>query len=750
MAVDKNAWSIRAEKSVVDNNIDWGTVASKVTTELETIRDDRQTRKDAIDEATNSMMNELAKGEDINNATLSTALIDGGQSASEALQIQVNLMKKGLIKPKDYKVFLQKQQNAYTNLKNVVQNWDKWETKSSERLAVDPNTGLVMASALERDFNESTSAFGNMENVKFIPTETGGMEAVRLIEDPNCSKDDKDAGTCNMVLPNRQDNPDNFMNPNVVGTRQNFQQNTLDINAAMKGQVDALGAFLETSGGSIFKSINDLRESEKYTTAKKLSVDAILAGGDLSLANVAGSMGYRFAQSEEQKKKIMEESGLDESKIIMYTSTDGKPKFKKDAFKNVTDGVLTGEEAMRSYLGDKFDVQLADETKLVKGLGRDDGDKRLREDVILDEKEKTLGTDIRNLNNILTSEDPDDVQGNLEALIESYNQQARDKGKYDERGISGYVLNDGVIQFKFKNGDVSNEIARQTAGPDGIPGNEDDVDVAINNQIYQLGQLLDPDMFTNQVQVDDWITGNSEDFQIGTQRGLSGEQIDEYLLDETNKKNVIKNWQESNKKNKGKTPTAKQLRNHAEDMFEDSLDVDFQMKDYNYDEVTAASTMTEGINVGTSTRKKIADGYDDEEIKPVQFKNNMLTQINKMLPKELIEDLKSEGGNIEVIQTGGTGTDKTKWNNSSVDGQRNDIEFTFTFTEPDGTIKDFVMDQAKLKELTGFDDMGDISFATIYLVLEKEFVQGIKSWGKGFRGSKRGQSGKIGRTKFNG
>ena len=121
MAVDKNAWSIRAEKSVVDNNIDWGTVASKVTTELETIRDDRQTRKDAIDEATNSMMNELAKGEDINNATLSTALIDGGQSASEALQIQVNLMKKGLIKPKDYKVFLQKQQNAYTNLKNVVQ-----------------------------------------------------------------------------------------------------------------------------------------------------------------------------------------------------------------------------------------------------------------------------------------------------------------------------------------------------------------------------------------------------------------------------------------------------------------------------------------------------------------------------------------------------------------------------------------------------------------------------------------------------
>ena len=59
------------------------------------------------------------------------------------------------------------------------------------------------------------------------------------------------------------------------------------------------------------------------------------------------------------------------------------------------------------------------------------------------------------------------------------------------------------------------------------------------------------------------------------------------------------------------------------------------------------------------------------------------------------------------------------------------------------------MDQKKLKELTGFDDMGDISFAEIYLVLEKEFVEKIKGWGKGFRGSKRGQSGQVGKRTFN-
>ena len=159
---DPKTWSVRAEKDVQKNTIDWGTVAADITTGIEAIRDDRATRKGAIDEATSKMMAELAKGENINNATLSTALIDGGQSATEALQIQVDLMKKGLIKPKDYKIFLQKQQNAYTNLKGVISNWDAWETKSRERLATDPKTNLQIASQLEQDFNISTSAFVNM------------------------------------------------------------------------------------------------------------------------------------------------------------------------------------------------------------------------------------------------------------------------------------------------------------------------------------------------------------------------------------------------------------------------------------------------------------------------------------------------------------------------------------------------------------------------------------------------------------
>ena len=510
MAVDKNAWSIRAEKSVVDNNIDWGTVASKVTTELETIRDDRQVRKDAIDEATNSMMNELAKGEDINNATLSTALIDGGQSASEALQIQVNLMKKGLIKPRDYKIFLQKQQNAYTNLKNVVQNWDKWETKSNERLAQDPNSGLIIASVLERDFNSATSAFGNMENVKFIPTETGGMEAVRLIESPDCSEEDKAAGTCSMVMPNRQDNPDNFMNPNVVGTRQKFEQNTLDINAAMKGQVDALGAFLRTEGGAIFKSTNDFIQSPKYKNAKRLSIDAILAGGKLSLANVAGSMGYRFAQSEEQKEKMMREEGVSGSKIIMYTSTDGKPKFADGAFNIVTDGDAFGAEAMRSYLGDKFDVQLADETKLVKGLGRNEPD---TVDKKLKEIEKQTGNYIKSFDKILTSKNQGEVESALDGFIQDYNGKITAGGKGLK--IKDVIFTGDLIQLVYE--DDSKSTGIQRTYDDDNDASTPNIKTDIADQIYRLGEELEPGAFNNIQDVKEWLS-NNPDYTVGDAR----------------------------------------------------------------------------------------------------------------------------------------------------------------------------------------------------------------------------------------
>lgn len=719
---DKDFWSIRAEKSVVDNNIDWSTVASKVTTELETIRDERQQRKDAIDEATNSMMNELAKGEDINNATLSTALIDGGQSASEALQIQVDLMKKGLIKPKDYKIFLQKQQNAYTNLKNVVQNWDKWDTKSRERLAVDPNTNQQIASQIEIDFNESTSAFGNMENIKFIPTETGGMEAVRLVDD----------GSGNMVLPNRQDHPDNFMNPNVIGARQRFELNRINIPTAMKAQVDALGAFLETDGGRIFKSTNDLRQSDKYQDSKRLSINAVLGGepgkrNAMASANVAGNMGYRFAQSEQQKKKMMEEEGIAADMIIMYTSTDGSPKFADDAFDNID---------LEGYLGDQFDILLADETKLTKGI---DPTKPTREEVIVDEKEKKLGTDIRNLNNILTSEDPDDVQGNLEALIESYNATAREKGKYGERGIVGYVLNDGEIQFKFANGDVSNSIARQTNGPDGLPNTGDEVDVAINNQIYQLGQLLNPTMFQNQVEVDDWIA-NDDDFVLGTQRGITKKQVEELLKDPERKADVIKNWQESNPKNKGKQPSPTQLRQHAEDMFEDSLDVDFQMKDYDYDTNSVSSETMKTIPVDGVKRTSPADGTGDEEITVEQFAKEMLMATKKMLPQALQDDLRAAGGDISVDILGGTG---------GFDDNQDDVNIKLTFKNPDGTVETFTIDKNSMSELTGEEDIGEISFNEYFKTLDAEFVTKIKDWGKKFRGSKRGQSGKIGKKKFN-
>ena len=730
---DPKTWSVRAEKDVQKNTIDWGTVAADITTGIEAIRDDRATRKGAIDEATSKMMAELAKGENINNATLSTALIDGGQSATEALQIQVDLMKKGLIKPKDYKIFLQKQQNAYTNLKGVISNWDAWETKSRERLATDPKTNLQIASQLEQDFNISTSAFGNMENVKFIPTTTGGMEAVRLIEEP--------PGSGNFVMPDRKKNPDNFMNPNSVGTRQNFQLNTVNVNAGMTDYSAGLGTLileekLSGSGSRIFKTMEDIRLHPDYDGTKQDAIDSFITN-DIAKANVLGTMraangkGYRFAGSEEQKNKMMEE-GVDAANIIMYTSENGNPVFGPDAFSAVDQDIV-------DFLGGQFDSKLAQKTELEGGIDPIQPKAKSTADAVLEKEQKELGTNIRNLNNILTSDDPDDVQGNLETLIEQYNQKLAAKGKQPGRKIIGYTLNDDIIQFKYADKTNSNAINRQGGGADGdILTLEDNETVGINNQIYQLGVALDGQMFNNQIVVDDWISQNK--FETGGQRGISTEQAEELLLVPDQRKLIIESWKGEN--GMSSVPTEQELIDHAQVMNQDSLDVSYSMDDYDYDnKSTDVGTMTE-ITVRGDQQKTVASGVGGDEIKAKELETAMFRNINAMLTPQFQKDLKAVGGGIEVKQTRGKSSE-------GVDNQgANQVQYEIVFKDATGAEQIFKINDANVLKYTGVNRLIDLSFNQLFVMIKDEFVDKIaKPWGKTYRATKRGSTGQIGKKK---
>jgi len=724
---DKNFWSVRGEKSVAETQIDWSAVSKDVTTTLETIRDERAAAKQAIEDSTNEMMKELMKGEDINNATLSTALIDGGQSGADALQVQFDLLKKGLIKPKDYKIFMQKQQNAYTNLKNVVTNWDAWDTKSKERLAIDPATGLQIASQLEQDFNISTSAFGNMENVKFIPTEDGGMEAVRFIYDE---------ATQQYVMPDRDKNPENFMNPNVIGARQRFEMNTTDITTSMKKQTDALGQFLreeQIRSGRIFQSVEDFKDSPNYLSAKEAAIKA-LATTDLQKANIAGQMGYRFAMSEDQKEKMISE-GVDASKIIMYKANDGRPSFADDAFDNV---------GIEEFLGNRFDSQLTDTLKLEKGI---DPIKPSASETLIEQKEEKKGTTIRDYNKILTSDNLDDVQTSLEGLIQSYNQGVREEGgKGAGKAIVSYELTDNAIIFKYADGSASDPIERIDPGPDGKFGTDDDVIVDMSAQIYAMSEALTPDIFDNSTEVTDWITENN--FEVGDQRRVTAEEAKEMLAGEngqTIRDNAIARIRaKKNEKEEGSgdnyNPSEEEIIRDIVQSGKDAFSVTLGgAEPYNIDETANAETFSAGLQIDGSTRTDMLAGTFNPPLNLIS--NSLLTALGQMLPTELIDDMRKKGLTLDVNLI-----DLDADENANTD--KGKMVFTFGKKGQAG-YQEFVLDFSDPSEFGG-TEMGEIPFNVILKNAEDGFIKRILDYANEQRGQKTQKGGIGGKKKFNG
>ena len=679
---DKNFWSVAGEKSVADTQIDWGTVSKDITTKLETIRDERQTAKTLIDEATNTLMQELNKGENINNATLSTALIDGGQSAVEALQIQVDLMKRGLIKPKDYKIFMQKQQNAYTNLKNVTKNWDAWDTKSKERLAIDPNTGLQIASQLEQDFNISTSAFGNMENVKFIPTEDGGMEAVRLI---------KNETTGRYELPDRDTNPENFMNPNAIGIRQNFQMNTTDITTSMKKQTDALGEFIraeESRSGRIFTSIEDFKDSPNYLTAKEDAIKA-LATTSLQKANIAGQMGYRFAMSEKQKADMIAE-GADPSKIIMYSSNDGRPSFKDDAFDNV---------GIDEFLGNRFDSQLADTMKLERGLAEPRS--KSAAEITKDKMDEDTGNFIKTFDKILTSTDQGEVMSALDGLVADHNTNVQSSGK--GKTIVDVIFNKDMIQFIYSDGTSSPGVKRTTVDINDADGDGDKTDLIktdIKDQIYRLGEELSPNAFNNIQDVNEWL-GNNPDYQVGNPRD------------------------------------------------KDALTVNYGEEDYNYESeevLKPGSTLMNKQEYG-------GDVYEDpnsgSNMSVTAVKETLANIINDMLPQTLRDDLQKDGFKFMIVSKNvGNNSDEM------YDSDNRDGKFVIRLVDENGDVVDGLTQTIGFKSIADKYDAGsfgtnagEVKFSEYAKEIDDNFLKALRPWASK-RKTNRASSGAIDTSQY--
>ena len=339
-----NKYSVYAQRNVESTQVDWNKIAGELTKGAEAIRDERQVRKDAIDTETQNSMEQLSKVEGANNQDAASLLINGSSMSVEALRVQTDMLKRGLIKPKDYKLFMQQQKTGYANLNTAVKGWDKWATEAKERLKTAEGTLGPKAGGLEIYQNNLTSALGNLKNKKLWSNPINGqLQLVTM---------GKDKGGSYNVMPDYYKNKAAYQNPNTMNDLMKYQQDRFDLKNATKGITSKVGQIIKAfvsgpkynvlTGGGAIKTVSDFRQFGEfgsdlkgnkitYDQWKEKQIDTITGRiGDESNENAAqvlfNSGGYKYAQTIEEFRE--DNPNLDESYWIETDNSGSRPEIK--------------------------------------------------------------------------------------------------------------------------------------------------------------------------------------------------------------------------------------------------------------------------------------------------------------------------------------------------------------------------------------------------------------------------------------
>ena len=252
----KNKFSIYA--GLGDSpDINWSQVASTLSQGLQGVLEKKKAERKAIDEATNKQMEALNELPDVNSRSLGRVVIEASAQSKEELRMRMDLVRRGLSKPTDYKVFMQEQKNGYSSFSNIVKTYDKWYTDAKTK--VDDGT----ATALHIATMKQIESFGNLNDKKIYTNPANGQLQVVTME--------KDADGKYTKMPSSKKNPDNFQNPgNVLSLMTYDGGERVDLGVETKKITDELAVIIDSqvANGSV-TSFEDFRNAFADTERMK-------------------------------------------------------------------------------------------------------------------------------------------------------------------------------------------------------------------------------------------------------------------------------------------------------------------------------------------------------------------------------------------------------------------------------------------------------------------------------------------------
>ena len=371
--IDPSKYQIRKTiDDVTKSQIDWATVAGTLSDTFTDIKKDRDQRKQAIQDATDQAMEKLSEVPDLKNQTLLTAYYEGGDNAKNAMLTYYDQVKRGIAKPKDFKIFQGNVLTGFKGMSDSFKNFDGYYNDMMQKI----KDGEV--SDLTENAAESIQSFASLKNKKiYTNPATGQIQVVSMLPD-------KDGNFT--IMPDPKKNPERFQNPMSVNSIMRFEEKRKVLLDEAKKLTDPLATVITASvnNGSI-TSIEDFRQMDDiggktYDEWLGSQVDTLTAN-DSDIAQILSGQGYKFASSESEFKEKYPNLGLD--KFIQADYSSGAPVL------NLTD---SQKQQARGFAASAIESQLDSIVKKTQPFRPDAIDKQRG----IQREEKLKGVDFAN------------------------------------------------------------------------------------------------------------------------------------------------------------------------------------------------------------------------------------------------------------------------------------------------------------------------------------------------------------------
>mgnify|MGYP003143556796 CR=1 FL=1 len=320
-------------EDLTKSTIDWGAVATGLTTQLTAIKKDKEARRDKIEDDTYKKNRELRDLEQYDSPSLNQLVISASGSAQNFLKTQNDLFKRGLISETDYTKAMDRISGNFTDFSKAAKNYDASYKAYQDRIAADPSKGFLGSSSIEQDFAEGALAFGNLKGlVEYVNPTTGEISLVRPNDDGSIPKD-----------------PSKHMPFSGMNNRMNIRLDKFDVLGKTKTIVDSLGTTISNTG-----TLDDATIFTETATANKDKYISGFMAKDLDVASVlTDSMGDFYTTTDT--------NDTNPNAIHINYSDNNQPTIIDDA-----PNWANQKEKAKEYMGQVFDDQIDNKQKAIR------------------------------------------------------------------------------------------------------------------------------------------------------------------------------------------------------------------------------------------------------------------------------------------------------------------------------------------------------------------------------------------------